>query len=168
MGYKKGHRIKEILVFSGWLEEETVSVGCTRKLLLRPTKATKEALKLDNIPANYGSITHEYWKYVVSNKLKEKGFQVQQEVPRLSGNTDVVARKDIKRIAIEIETGKSNYIRNLKQNLAASYDQIIIVATSKKAFEKIEKELLVQGLLIPPKVQLYLRDEFVKHISSIC
>jgi len=48
-----------------------------------------------------------------------------------------VAEKDGKRIAIEIETGKSNYIYNVKKELKAGFDEIIVVALNNKIKEKI-------------------------------
>ena len=78
------------------------------------------------------------------------------EVPRKSGRVDVVARKDGEKIAIEIETGKSNFIRNVQQDLAAKYDKVMVVAIDKSDFEKIEKKLAQAGLLIAGRVELEL------------
>lgn len=158
IGVKKGHRLKEQLVRNEWLEAELVELGHTRKLLLRPTKKAKQLLKLnDQQPTNYGSLIHEYWKWFYTEKFKAKGYQVMLEYPRASGQTDVVAKKDEEKIAIEIETGKSDYIRNLKQSLLANFDKIIIVATSPTAFKQIERCLIVEGLLMPVRVELVLR-----------
>jgi len=77
------------------------------------------------------------------------------EVPRISGRVDVVARKDNQKIAVEIETDKSNFLRNIKQDLAARYGKIIIVATDKNAYDKIENTLAKAGLIIP-QIQIEL------------
>lgn len=78
------------------------------------------------------------------------------EVPRQSGRVDVVAKKDGEKIAIEIETGKSDFVRNIQQDLVAKYDKVLIVATDKSAFEKIEKTIAKEGLLIPGRIELIL------------
>ena len=67
----------------------------------------------------------------------------------------------VEKFAIEIESGQSRYLQNLRQNLAARYDKIIIIATSKSAHKKIEKQLAQTGLLIPEKVELILRNELI-------
>jgi ATP-dependent helicase/DNAse subunit B len=85
---------------------------------------------------------------------------VELEVPRISGRTDVVARKDNQKIAIEIETGKSDFMRNIRQDLSARYDKIIVVATDKSAYEKIEKSLAKEGMIIPTKIQIELAGRF--------
>jgi hypothetical protein len=53
----------------------------------------------------------------------------------------VVATKNTEKIAIEIETGKSNYKRNIQQNLGPKYDKIVVAATDKKALKKVELDL---------------------------
>ena len=124
-----------------------MDLGQTRKVILRLTKQSKEALKLDTSDPQHGSIVHEYWKRFYAQRYREQGYQVQFEVPRKSGRVDVVATKNSEKIAIEIETGKSNYMRNIQQNLGAKYDKIVVVATDKKAFTKVELDLAQVGLL---------------------
>ncbi len=69
--------------------------------------------------------------------------------------------KDGKSIAIEIETGKSDVVRNVKQDLLSRFDKILIIATDTKALRKVEQELAHAGLLIPNKVDVALRDQIV-------
>ena len=151
------NRLKGQLLAQGWLEDQTVDIGQTRKVILRLTKQSKDALFLDASEPQYGSIVHEYWKRFYAQRFREQGYHVEFEVPRQSGRVDVVARKDSEKIAIEIETGKSNFIRNVQQDLAAKYDKVLVVATDKLAFGKIEKKLAQTGLLIPQRVELVLR-----------
>ena len=153
------NRLKDQLITHGWLEDQTVDIGQTRKVILRLTKQSKDALGLDNQDPQHGSIVHEYWKRFYAQRFGEQGYHVEFEVPRQSGRIDVVAKKDDEKIAIEIETGKSNFIRNVQQNLAAKYDKVLVVATDKIAFEKIEKKLAQAGLLIPGRVELVLATE---------
>jgi predicted RecB family endonuclease len=80
------------------------------------------------------------------------------EALRKSGNVDVLAVKDGKTIAIEIETGKSNVVRNVKQDLLSGFDKVIVVATDKEALGKVERELARAGLMIPNRVEVILRE----------
>jgi len=153
------NRLKDQLLAQGWLEYQTVDIGQTRKVILRLTKQSKDALSLDTSEPEYGSITHEYWKRFYAQRFREQGYHVEFEVPRESGRVDVVAKKDGEEIAIEIETGKSNFIRNVQQDLAAKYNKVLIVATDKSAFEKIEKKLAQARLLIAGRVDIVLATE---------
>ncbi len=127
---------------------------------MRLTQQGRDALKLDTSISQHGSIVHEYWKRFYAQRFREQGYQVEFEVPRKSGRVDVVAKNESEKIAIEIETGKSNFLRNARQGLAAKYDKILIVATDKSAFVKIERGLAQVGLLIAGRVEIILRDEF--------
>ena len=73
--------------------------------------------------------------------------------------------KDGKSVAIEIETGKSDIVRNVKQDLLSGFDKILVVATDDKALRKVEQELARAGLLIPNKVDVALRDQYCGTLS---
>lgn len=152
----KGNRLKEILINRGWLESQTVDLGQTRKICLRLTNQAQKVLNLDTTEPQHGSIVHAYWKRFYGQRFREQGYMVELEVPRKSGRVDVVAEKDGKKIAVEIETGKSNFLRNIRQDLAAKYDQILVVATDKSAYKNIEKQLAKEGLLGIPKLRIGL------------
>jgi len=57
-----------------------------------------------------------------------------------------VAEKDGKRIAIEIETGKSDAVYNVRKDLKAGFDELIIMALNDKIKEKIRESLYKSGL----------------------
>ena len=157
---KKGHQSKEGLLHQGWLESQTVVLGQTRKVLLRLTKQAQETLGVDNEIPEYGSLVHEYWKRFYGRKFEEQGYKIDFEVPRKSGRVDVVASKEDERIAIEIETGKSNIVRNAREDLIAKYDKVLVVATDKKALGKVERELMRAGLLGIERVEVLVGDVF--------
>ena len=155
---KRGHQAKEGLLYQGWIESQTIELGQTRKVILRLTKQAKEALRLDSEIPEYGSLVHEYWKCFYGQKFERQGYKIDFEVPRPSGRVDVIAYNKDETIAIEIETGKSDFIRNVKQDLVAKFDKVLVVATNKKAFEKVERELAKEGLLIIEKVRVIIAD----------
>ena len=155
---KKGHQAKEGLLCQGWIESQTVESGRTRKVILRLTKQAKETLGVDSEIPEYGSLVHEHWKRVYARRFERQGYKVDFEVPRPSGRVDVFASNENETIAIEIETGKSDFLRNVQQDLVAKYDKIMVVATDKPAFEKIEKQLVQAGLLISGRIELVLAD----------
>ncbi len=72
--------------------------------------------------------------------LKEKGFEITFEKPIGEGKTvDVVATKNNKHVAIEIETGRSDILININKCLQYSFDKIILVAVNEQAETKIKK-----------------------------
>ena len=160
-----GNRLKDNLITHGWVEDQIAEVGTTRKLLLRLTKQAKASLKIDDLTHQNESLVHEYWKLFYAQRFNEQGYQVQLEVPRKSGRTDVVAVKGNEKIAIEIETGKSDFVHNLRQNLTAKYTKIYVVATNKKTLDSIEGKLLAAGLLLPHKILIFGTNEWDNYPS---
>jgi Helicase HerA, central domain len=162
LGVGTGNRLKLQLIDQGWMEDQVVELGRTRKLLLRVTPQGKEALGLEAAGPERPSLVHEYWKRFYAQRFQEQGYRVRLEAPRAraSGRADVSAIKDGKTTAIEIETGKSDVVRNVKQDLASGFDKVLMVATDKSAFEKIERSLAQAGLLIAGRVEIILRDRF--------
>ena len=158
---KKGHRTKETLLRHGWIEGQLIEIGRTRKLILRLSEQAKKTLDLNNEIPEYGSLEHEYWKQFYAQRFRDKGYEVTLEAHRGSGRVDIAAVKDDQKTAIEIETGKSDFLNNLRQNLTAKYDRILIVATNRKAFDNIEHTLAREGLLIPSRIKLVLQEQYI-------
>lgn len=89
------------------------------------------------------------------------------EVPRTakhnSGRMDILvwrASESVESVAVEIETGKSNAVLNVKRDLQEEVSKVIVVATDDRALKKVEKQLAEEGLLLPGRVEDVLRDEF--------
>ena len=155
-----GNRLKEQLLEQSWLQGQVVGLGRTRKVLLRLTKAGKEALGLDGKNPERGSLVHEYWKRFYAQRFKEQGYKICLEAPRKSGNVDVLALKEGESVAVEIETGKSDFVRNVKQDLLSGFNKVLVVAVDKKALGKVEQALARAGLIIDGKVEIVLGDYF--------
>ncbi|OHB49723.1 MAG: hypothetical protein A2Y10_06075 [Planctomycetes bacterium GWF2_41_51] len=149
-----GNRIKEQLLEHGWIESQAIAMGKTRKTALRLTKKAAEYFEGEISNTGYGSIAHEYWKRYYGYKFHMQGYQINFEVPRKYGRVDVVASKGNGKIAIEIETGKSDFIKNVKHDLSSRFNKVLIVATDKKAFKKIEYQIAKEGLFIPERVEI--------------
>lgn len=82
----------------------------------------------------HGGVEHRYWVRHLADQLRLNGYKVQEEVPVGSGKTiDLVASRDGKRIAFEIETGKSDAAANVRKCLDAGMDRVVSVATSRRA-----------------------------------
>lgn len=162
----RGNRMKERLASAGWIEEQRIPIGNTRKVLLRPTRKTLDLWESSRDPADPGalvtrsSLAHEFWKRRYFRLLAERGFEVQIEAKRAGGRADLVARKNGKVIGIEIETGKSDVCANVLNGLRSKFDQIVVVATDPDALAKLERQLGRTGLLIEGRVDLVLQDEF--------
>ena len=104
----------------------------------------------------HGGTAHEYWKNKYAEIYRRKGFTVSIEEPIGGGKTvDLVVRNEKQKIALEIETGRSDTLANIEKCLDADFDQVIIIATSEKAETGI-KQLMQQ---LPFRATTKLRVE---------
>ena len=89
-----------------------------------------------------GGLEHEYWKNRVADSFRSNGYRIMEEFAIGKGQAvDLVASNRDKRIAIEIETGKSDAVHNIRKALAAGFQTVYSVALDEKTKEKIALKL---------------------------
>lgn len=143
---EKGHGLKQGLLRKGYLEGEVVAVGGTRRKVLRVAPAARGSLGLDRVRGRE-SLAHEYWKHWHAARLEKDGYRVWLEAPRKMGRVDVLAFKEGESLAVEVETGRSTVVWNVKQDLLSGFRRVLVVATNPRALEKVEEQLGRAGLL---------------------
>ena len=112
------------------------------------------------------SPVHQYWKDHYCRLYAGQGYRVTWEAPRGRGRTDVLAERASESVAIEIETGKSDAVHNVRQDLLAGFGRVLVVATNEMAFRQIERQLAKAGLVLPGRVALVLRDDPGQSVGS--
>ena len=154
---RKENKIKWMLLEKGLIEQEKVRAPNGSVTLLKLTEGGRDVLAFQGISTRplqkNASLEHEYYKELAARKYMEQGYEVLKEVPIGDGKAvDLVVTKDGKRIAIEVETGKSNTRENLSKIGHANFDRIVLVATSPAASEACRRA--VAGAAGRPPVQL--------------
>lgn len=92
-------------------------------------------------------IAHKFWKHKVAEYYKRKGLKVFVEEYFVNGRPDIIVFNNGKKVALEIETGKSNIIYNIEKCLKAGFDEVVCVATSKRVEGKIREELELKKII---------------------
>ncbi|MCC6680504.1 MAG: hypothetical protein IT445_06335 [Phycisphaeraceae bacterium] len=164
-GGSKASRVQQTLLRQGWLEAQTIPVGNTHKRLLRLSPQGRIALGLEEGVTPRESLAHSYWKRWYARQLADRGYKVQLEAPRAGGRVDVLAVRDHKQIGVEIETGNSDVVANVKHGLRSGFDRVVVVATDTTALAKIQKQLAAAGLMIKRRVIVAMRGEGVRHLD---
>jgi hypothetical protein len=72
------------------------------------------------------SVEHQCWKKNVAEMYRIAGYKVKEEVPMEGGSGDLVAKNENETIAIEIETGKSDAVRNIRKDLKAGFEKVVV------------------------------------------
>jgi hypothetical protein len=115
-----------------------------RVKLFEPTSAGRELLKRNVITFSWrhGGAVHGYWVRHAAEILRGKGWKVEVEKPIGGGATvDVAVEKDGMRMAVEVETGNSDAVHNVKRALEAGFDRVVVLGTDNVALESIRLEL---------------------------
>jgi len=109
-----------------------IAMGRSRIKILALTELGKFVLGIEEPEADrLGGPEHRYWKMSLAEHLRASGYVVTEEYPVGGGKTiDLVAERDGKRIAFEVETGKSDAAANVQKCLKTGVDKVIVVATA--------------------------------------
>lgn len=165
----QGNKTQNKLIRMGLLTMRPVSTMKGRIKVLVLTEKGKEEIKnvkIEKVFNKNASWEHEYWKYRIGMHFRNMGYKVTFEYRTEGGKSvDAVAEKDGLRIAIEIETGKSDYIYNVKKDLDSDekFDEILVLALDNKTRERIEQELKEAGLDGEDRILLSLISRFFKN-----
>jgi hypothetical protein len=78
-----------------------------------------------------GSLEHRYWIARILCELRDAGLNVREEAPLGGGRTvDLLVESSGRRVAIEVETGHSDWKENVGKCLGADLDGVIVAATT--------------------------------------
>jgi hypothetical protein len=137
----RGNKYQKALVAKGLIKPVSIR---TRNGLLKLLELTGKGRKKLNFPEKgyrKGGIEHLYWLRQVKAMLESKGYSVEEEYPIGNGETvDLVMIGKRRKVAIEIETGKSDAIGNIRKCLKAGFE-VVSVATNMKTLKKTNSEL---------------------------
>jgi len=156
---RRGNTMKKSLIEKGLATTEEIPTRSGRVVMLKLTKQgtvfiSKKEEKGES-ENRHGGTAHEYWKNRYAEYYRNKGYKVIIEEPIGGGKTvDLVARKGKERIAIEIETGRSDTAANVGKCLEASFNKVIVIATTETAEKKARKSLKSAFLLGKSQVEI--------------
>lgn len=158
VGASTGNRLKSELIDAGLVVPKTVKHGRAIRTLLELTPQAEQLLMpLGRDRDGRASFQHEYWKQRLAEDFESQGYEAAMEVPRgTGGRADLVAIRNGLTAVIEVETGKSEVVENVKKNLREGFTDILVVVTDEDAVRRVKKHLDKAGLLIAPRVQVII------------
>ena len=129
----------------------SISIGRGRTKILSLTDKGKAILGITEPDADrLGGPEHRYWTKRLAAHLRGNDYDVVEEYPVGGGKTiDLVATKEGRRIAFEVETGKSDAAANVAKCLAVGIQQVVVVPTSPAILHALARYLPVR-----PQVRL--------------
>lgn len=142
---RRGNAIRTDLHTAGLIEAVAIATRSGQVVLYQLTDAgrnTCQRLGIDPGPLPRASLEHTYWVGQLAEHFAARGYEVTKEhaIPE-GGSVDVVAKNDTARVAIEVETGKSDIAANLRKLRGAGFDRIVFLATSPTAIAACQKAI---------------------------
>ena len=139
-----GNDAQKSLFSGGFISSVNVSCNNRRIKGLMLTDNGMKVLGLHTSNSNrHGGPEHRFWGRAVAHHLQSNGYDIAMEFPVGGGKTiDVVATRNGKRIAFEIETGKSDVAGNVRKCLDAGFEKVVVVATTTDIKQRIKASVV--------------------------
>jgi len=149
----------------GLVSFECVSLGRGRVKIAALTSEGREALGLSpGQPNRLGGASREYWKRRIAQELREDGYEVELEAPIGGGQAvDILAHRDGSELAIEVETGASDALRNVRKCLTATNGPVAVVVTDKAKEAAIREQIRD---LATARLEVYFAPEFLSLLGA--
>ena len=155
---RRGNAIRTSLASAGIIERVTIATRSGQVVLYQLTDLGRticESSGIDCGPRPRASLEHRFWVNQAARHFEEQGYQVTREYPvKGNGAIDILAQRADERIAIEVETGRSDIKSNLKNIGQADVRRAILVATSGDAVTACRKSIDTLKQCKAPPVEL--------------
>ena len=152
---RRGNAIRKDLQAAGLIGAVPIATRSGQVVLYQltdPGRSLCRRVGMEPGPRSRESLEHRYWVERAARHYEDDGFSVSYEHSvKGNGAVDVLAERCDRRLAIEVETGKSNIQANLIKLRTARFDQIVLLATSpgaatacQKAIESVDHDIPVR------------------------
>ncbi len=146
---RRGNAIRQHLAAAGVIEAVPLATRSGQVVLYQltePGRAACTALGIDPGPVPRASLEHQYWVMKIAEHFEKQSYEMTAEHPVPGdGAVDLLAERPGERVAIEVETGKSDIKANLAKLKNAGFDRVVMVATSPSAVSACQRALDKSG-----------------------
>ena len=140
---RKGNAIRQNLLKAGIIEAVAIATRSGQVVLYQLADLGRSVCNdvgIDPGKAPRASLEHRFWVTRAAEHFESNRYELTREfVIQGNGAVDLVAERPGERIAIEVETGKSDIQKNLTKIRNAGFDRIILLATSPEAVSACRK-----------------------------
>jgi hypothetical protein len=138
-----GNRLQHSLYFKGLISSLFICLPRGRKKVFVLTEKGQKMIGISTgLSQRHGGLEHQYWVKALAEHLAAEGHEVTIEAPIGEGKTvDIVASRDGKRIAYEVETGASDVQANIRKCQETGFDEIVVAFTSAQARDRLPGNL---------------------------
>jgi Holliday junction resolvase-like predicted endonuclease len=142
---RRGNAIRQRLAAAGLIEAVTIATRSGQVVLYQLTdfgRTVCSSVGIDPGPRPRESLEHSFWIRKAAEYFEKKGYDISREHPvKGNGAIDILAQRPGEKVAVEVETGKSNVKGNLDKIRSAGFDRIVLIATSPAAATACQKAI---------------------------
>lgn len=96
-----------------------------------------------------------FWITQTAKHFETRGYEIIREYQiKGRGAVDILASRPGERVAVEVETGKSDIKQNLEKVSNSGFDRVVFVATSPMALGACQKAISAHTVNPVPAVEL--------------
>ena len=155
---RRGNAIRQSLHDAGIIEAIPIATRSGQVVLYQLTDSGRSICSSVGIPAEAQpreSLEHRFWISCAAGSFEKKGYEVVKEHPiKGNGAVDLLATRPGQRVAVEVETGKSDIKANLAKISNADFDRVVLIATSPSAIAACQKAIDSLEGIDPSAVEL--------------
>lgn len=172
-----GTELKETVLRRGWVKAGRIRLGKRSLVVLTLTTSGLQVLRQSGwngeyaTPDDHAGPEHEFWKAWLFSELRNRDIEVQAEYLLPNGHrVDLFIHPDI---AIEVETGTSNFQSKVTLLHGVGLQRLLVVVTSPEARRKIASitdlqpaRLVVEAHHLPQRLESVLSDLALRPTAS--
>jgi hypothetical protein len=112
---RKGNAIKNVLIEEGYLSPIELIIPSGKLILLELSETGRHWLQRHRHPiaSVNGSLPHAWWQHRLCEILRQNGWTTEQELTVGKHTFDVHAQRGDSRVLVEVESGRSDWLKNL-------------------------------------------------------
>ncbi len=134
---RRGNAVRQRLAQADIIQAVPIATRSGQVMLYQLTDAGRTACRsvgVDPGPAPREGLDHRYWIKRAAEHFEKQGYEVTRS-HQIEGNgiVDLLATRGGQRVAVEVETGKSDIRENLSKTQRAGFDRVVLVAVSPSA-----------------------------------
>jgi len=155
---RRGNAVRQSLQKGGLIQHVRIATRSGQVVLYQLTdfgRTVCRSLGIDPGSKSRESLEHRWWVKRTAEHFERKGYEMSREHPiKGNGAIDILAEKPGQRVAVEVETGKSDIRANVRNAAKGDFDRVVLVATSPEAVEACRKVVEDQQRTASPAVEL--------------
>ena len=155
---RRGNAIRQHLAAASIIKAVTIATRSGQVVLYELTDSGRTLCSSEHIEigsVSRQSLEHRYWVGQTAKYFENQGYDVKHEHSvKGNGAIDILATRAGSKVAVEVETGKSNIKANLDKIKDAGFGRIVFVATSSTAISACQKAIEAVEYSDPETIEL--------------